>query len=117
VQVTGQRGKCRVIGKPLKELGDIGDPEGPFKTGFDLMQPFRKGQGLSWADRVTASGESRDRRVPHWVSVSIAAMVRSTSLTVMRATRITFFRLLMPPAMVTDERDTFKNSAKRRMQA
>lgn len=49
--------------------------------------------------------------------VSITAIVRSTSLTVMPTTRIIFFRLLMPAAMVTDERGTFKNSAKKRMQA
>jgi hypothetical protein len=38
MQVKHNHGKNRVIRKALKNLGDVRDPEGPFKAGLDLLQ-------------------------------------------------------------------------------
>ncbi len=46
VQVTRERGERRVVGEPLEEFADVGDPEGPFETGTDIVAAL--GQGHGW---------------------------------------------------------------------
>jgi hypothetical protein len=42
MQVKHNHGKNRVIRKPLKNLGDVRNPERPFKAGFNLLQTLGK---------------------------------------------------------------------------
>jgi len=42
MQVAGEGSECRIVRKPLKNLGDVGYPERPFKAGFDLLKTLGK---------------------------------------------------------------------------
>jgi hypothetical protein len=41
VQIPGQDGKHGVVGKPLEQLADVGDPEGAFESGADFLEALR----------------------------------------------------------------------------
>jgi hypothetical protein len=53
VEIAGERGESRVVGEPLEEFTDIGDPEGPLKAVADFLEPLTKTHGAS-------RGASRD---------------------------------------------------------
>ncbi len=42
VQVARQRGERRVIGKPLEQFADVGDPEGPLEAGANVIPTLGK---------------------------------------------------------------------------
>ena len=47
VQIARQRGEGRVIGKPLEQLADVGDPEGTLEAGANVAPTLRKAQMFS----------------------------------------------------------------------
>ncbi len=101
LQVESQGSERGIVRKPLKNLADIGDPEGTLEAGANFAEAFGKiqhgssdaGTGLAWTQRFcTSSADSP-------------------------ATRITFLRLLWPDVMVIEERGRFKRFARNSMQA
>ena len=44
LQVECERGERAIIGKPLEDLSNVRDPEGPLETGADFFPAFRKTQ-------------------------------------------------------------------------
>src|SRR5205807_131814 len=42
MKITGQRCKRGIVGKPLEQFTDIGDPEGTLESGTNLMEAFGK---------------------------------------------------------------------------
>jgi hypothetical protein len=47
VEVVGKGSERAVIGEPLKDLADVGDPEGPVKTFADFLELLAKDHGAS----------------------------------------------------------------------
>ena len=97
VQVSGQRCECGVVRKPLEKLGDVRDPERPLKASADVIP----------------SASQSSKCSPLVCSWTPAARKHAHLFRRHACTRITLFRLVSPAAMVTDERRTFKNSAKK----
>jgi hypothetical protein len=46
MQVAHEDGKNCIVGKAFEDLADVGDPEGAFETGSDLLQASGEGQWL-----------------------------------------------------------------------
>jgi hypothetical protein len=44
VKVARQYGKDRIVGKALEKFANVGDPEGTFEAGANLLQTFGKTQ-------------------------------------------------------------------------
>jgi hypothetical protein len=44
VQIARQRCEGGVVGKPLKEFADVGDPERALKARANFVEAFREGQ-------------------------------------------------------------------------
>ncbi len=56
MEVARQRGEGRVIGKPLEQLAEVGDPEGALKAGANVVPTLRKAQIVSsWNQSSVAS--------------------------------------------------------------
>ena len=47
VQIARQRSERRIIGKPLEQLADVGDPEGTLEAGANVAPTLGKAQMLS----------------------------------------------------------------------
>src|ERR1700690_915180 len=113
MQVPHEHGKNCIVRKAFEDLADVRDPEGPFETGANLLQAFGEGQWLLLPDFMW-----RGRPRPRLPRNQYQSPSRSRICSAVRpATRITLFRLLWPAAIVTEERGTFKSSAKNSMQA
>src|SRR5208282_1295620 len=52
LQVQSKRSERPIVGKALKDFGNVRDPEWPFEPGANFLQAFRKGQSLLPIDRV-----------------------------------------------------------------
>src|SRR5258708_29328822 len=94
MQVARQRGKRRVVGKPLKKFRDVGDPERPLKARFYLVQTLGKRQSFLLRHSV------------------LAARCCRTASALIPLIRTTFRRFVSPLAMVTEERGISKKLAK-----
>ena len=92
MQVARERCKGRVVGKPLEQFADVGDPEGPLKSGANFAEALGKIQ--KWPLNRSRNSSADTPTI-----------------------RITFLRLFWPDAMVTEERATFKRFARNSTQA
>ena len=62
MKIAGQRSERGVVGEPLKQLADIGDPERPLEARANLAQTFGKSQKwlLNLSRKFVLCRNSRD---------------------------------------------------------
>ncbi len=128
VEIARQRSEGRVIGKPLEQLADVGDPEGTLKAYTNVAPTLRKAQyvllnqfSISSSQLSLGLVHLRSAQAGNWLlpeaTDCFLESFASTCAADIPLTRITLFRLLSPAAIVTDECGTFKTSARNSMQA
>ena len=65
VQIARQRSEGGVVGEPLEELADVGDPEGPLEAGADVVPTLGEGHVVVGSQLSVVSQRSGDRLAAH----------------------------------------------------